>query len=163
PVSQKGQAKKRRMGVPWANVLSSERGMSMMRCIRMGLTAGAGAAGLVLFSVGGALAQEAPKIDTGDTAWVRTSAELAVMMTAPGLALFYGGLVRRKNGLATIMQSFILMAVISIQWVVYGYSLAFGPDHSGFIGGLDWLGLVGVGGDPNPDYAPTIPHQAFMI
>jgi ammonium transporter, Amt family len=120
---------------------------------------------LVLAPVSVAFAQEggASKIDTGDTAWMLTSAALVLMMTAPGLALFYGGLVRRKNGLATIMQSFVLMAVISLQWVLYGYSLAFGPDHGHFIGGLDWVGLAGVGGDPNPDYAATIPHQAFMI
>ena len=110
-----------------------------------------------------AVAEEAPKIDTGDTAWMLTSSALVLMMTAPGLALFYGGLVRRKNGLATIMQSFVLMALVSVQWVLYGYTLSFGPDHGHVIGGLDWLGLAGVGGDPNPDYAPTIPHQCFMI
>jgi Amt family ammonium transporter len=92
-----------------------------------------------------------------------TSSALVLFMTAPGLALFYGGLVRSKNGLATIMQSFVLMAVISIQWIVYGYSLSFGPDVGGLIGGLDWVGLAGVGGEPNADYAATIPHQAFMI
>jgi Amt family ammonium transporter len=92
-----------------------------------------------------------------------TSAALVLMMTAPGLALFYAGLVRSKNGLATIMQSFVLMALISVQWVLWGYTLAFGPDKGGLIGGLDWLGLIGVGGDPNPDYAATIPHQTFMI
>ena len=122
---------------------------------------GAVASGLLM--AGRALADDAPKVDTGDTAWMLTSSALVLMMTAPGLALFYGGLVRSKNGLATIMQSFVLMAVISIQWVLFGYTLAFGPDHGHFIGGLDWLGLVGVGGDPNPDYAPTIPHQCFMI
>ncbi len=92
-----------------------------------------------------------------------TSAALVLMMTAPGLALFYGGLVRSKNGLATIMQAFVLMALISVQWVLWGYTLAFGPDHGGLIGGLSWFGLAGVGGAPNPDYAATIPHQAFMI
>jgi Amt family ammonium transporter len=92
-----------------------------------------------------------------------TSAALVLMMTAPGLALFYGGLVRSKNGLATIMQSFVMMALISVQWVLWGYTLAFGPDHAHLIGGLDWLGLNGVGGAPNADYAPTIPHQCFMI
>ncbi len=112
-----------------------------------------------------AVAQEAAasKIDSGDTAWILVSSALVLMMTAPGLALFYGGLVRSKNGLATIMQSFVLMGVISVQWVLYGYTLAFGPDQGHLIGGLDWVGLAGVGGDPNPDYAPTIPHQAFMI
>ncbi len=110
-----------------------------------------------------AWAQDAPKIDTGDTAWMLVSSALVLMMTAPGLALFYGGLVRSKNALGTIMQSFVLMAVISVQWAVIGYTIAFGPDHGGLIGGLDWIGLVGVGGDPNPDYAATIPHQLFMI
>jgi len=109
------------------------------------------------------MAEEATQINTGDTAWMLTSSALVLMMTAPGLALFYGGLVRRKNGLATIMQSFVLMALISVQWVLWGYTLAFGPDHGGLVGGLDWFGLRGVEGVPNPDYAPTIPHQAYMI
>jgi Amt family ammonium transporter len=104
----------------------------------------------------------APRVDTGDTAWVLTSSALVLMMTAPGLALFYGGMVRRKNVLATLMQSFILMAVVSVQWVLYGYSLAFGPDLGGVVGSLRWIGLSGVGVEPNPDYAATIPHQAFM-
>ena len=105
-----------------------------------------------------------PKIDSGDTAWMLTSAALVLMMTAPGLALFYGGMVRRKNVLATLMQSFIILALISIQWILWGYSLAFSPDaFKGLIGGLDWFALRGVGLDPNPDYAKTIPHQAFMI
>src|SRR5919201_1684854 len=114
-----------------------------------------------------AVAQQAapappPKIDAGDTAWVLTSAALVLMMTAPGLAFFYGGMVRRKNVLATVMQSFILMAVISVQWVLFGYSLAFGPDIGPLVGSLRWIGLTGVGLEPNPDYAATIPHQAFM-
>jgi Amt family ammonium transporter len=104
-----------------------------------------------------------PKIDKGDTAWMLTSAALVLMMTIPGLFLFYGGLVRGKNALGTIMQSFILVGLISIQWVLFGYSLSFGPDIGGLIGGLDWMGLNGVGADPNADYAATIPHQAFMI
>lgn len=103
-----------------------------------------------------------PKIDTGDTAWVLASSALVLLMT-PGLALFYGGMVRKKNVLGTIMQSFIMICLISIQWVLWGYSLSFGPDSGGIIGSLDWLGLSGVGLDPNPDYAATIPHQAFMI
>ena len=105
----------------------------------------------------------ASSIDSGDTAWMLISSALVLMMTAPGLALFYGGMVRQKNALATIMQSFILIALISIQWVLWGYTLAFGPDHAGIIGGLDWVGLRGVGAQPNPDYAATIPHQAFML
>ncbi len=104
-----------------------------------------------------------PKIDSGDTAWLLTSSALVLLMTAPGLALFYGGMVRQKNALATIMQSFIILALISVQWVLWGYSLAFGPDKSGLVGGLEWLGLRGVGLQPNPDYGPTVPHQAFMV
>ena len=122
-----------------------------------------GVISLIVLHAGRTWAQEAAKIDTGDTAWMLTSAALVLMMTAPGLALFYGGLVRSKNGLATMMQSFVLMALISVQWVLWGYTLAFGPDHGHVIGGLSWLGLRGVGGAPNPDYAPTIPHQCFMI
>ncbi len=102
------------------------------------------------------------KVDTGDTTWLLISAALVMLMT-PGLALFYGGMVRRKNVLGTIMQSFIALGVITIQWVLYGYSLAFGPDIGGVIGSLDWIGLRGVGLDPHPDYSPTVPHQAFMI
>ncbi len=112
---------------------------------------------------GGPTAASPVKIDSGDTAWMLTSAALVLMMTAPGLALFYGGLVRRHNVLGTIMQSFIAMAVISIQWVLCGYSLAFGPDLGHLIGSLSWVGLRGVGLSPNPDYAATIPHQAYMV
>jgi Amt family ammonium transporter len=92
-----------------------------------------------------------------------TSAALVLMMTIPGLFLFYGGLVRRKNALGTIMHSFIIVAVITIQWALWGYTLAFGPDIGGLIGSLDWFGLNGVGPEPNADYAATIPHAAFMI
>lgn len=101
-------------------------------------------------------------IDKGDTAWVLISAALVMLMT-PGLALFYGGMVRRKNVLGTIMQSFIAIAIVSVQWILIGYSLSFGPDIHGIIGSLDWAGLKGVGFAPNPDYAPTVPHLAFMI
>jgi Amt family ammonium transporter len=103
------------------------------------------------------------KIDKGDTAWMLTSSALVLMMTIPGLFLFYGGLVRGKNALGTIMHSFVVVALISVQWVLWGYSLAFGPDRGGIIGSLAWFGLNGVGADPNPDYAATIPHQTFMI
>jgi Amt family ammonium transporter len=103
------------------------------------------------------------KIDTGDTAWVLMSSALVLLMTAPGLALFYGGMVRQKNALGTLMHSFIILALISVQWVLWGYSLAFGPDKGGIIGGLEWVGLRGVGAEPNPAYAATIPHQAFML
>src|SRR5579884_2186100 len=102
------------------------------------------------------------KIDTGDTAWLLASSALVLLMT-PGLALFYGGMVRAKNVLGTIMQSFIMICLISIQWVLWGYSLSFGPDQGGVIGSLAWVGLHGVGLDPNPDYGATVPHQAFMI
>jgi Amt family ammonium transporter len=105
----------------------------------------------------------ASKIDKGDTAWMLTSSALVLLMTAPGLALFYGGMVRQKNALGTLMQSFIIMAIISIQWVLWGYSLAFGPDKGGIIGGLEWIGLRGVGTEPFDAYSKTIPHQAFMI
>ncbi len=105
----------------------------------------------------------APKIDAGDTAWVLTSSALVLMMTAPGLALFYGGMVRRKNVLATLMQSFVLMALVSVQWVLFGYSLAFGPDVGHIVGSLRWIGLSGVGLEPNADYSATVPHQAFMV
>jgi Amt family ammonium transporter len=81
----------------------------------------------------------------------------------PGLALFYGGMVRSKNILGTLMQSFIILGVISLEWVLWGYSMAFGPDHGGIIGGLDWIGLNGVGMEPSPDYGTTIPHLAFMV
>ena len=104
-----------------------------------------------------------PKIDSGDTAWVLMSSALVLLMTAPGLALFYGGMVRQKNALGTLMHSFIILALISVQWVLWGYSLAFGPDKGGIIGGLEWVGLRGVGQTPNPDYAATIPHQVFML
>jgi ammonium transporter, Amt family len=105
----------------------------------------------------------ASKIDKGDTAWMLTSSALVLLMTAPGLALFYAGMVRQKNALATLMHSFIIMALISIQWVLWGYSLAFGPDHGGIIGGLDWIGLRGVGTEPFDAYSKTIPHQVFML
>ena len=102
------------------------------------------------------------KIDSGDTAWVLASAALVMLMT-PALGFFYGGLVRRKNVLSTIMHSFFILCLISVQWVLWGYSLAFGPDKGHVIGGLEWVGLNHVGFTPNPDYAPTIPHQAFMV
>ena len=103
------------------------------------------------------------KIDSGDTAWVLVSTALVLLMTAPGVALFYGGMVRSKNALSTFLQSFIILCLISIQWVLWGYSLAFGPDIGGIVGSFEWFGLNGVGGEPNADYAPTIPHHAFML
>ncbi|MDH4233128.1 MAG: ammonium transporter [Nitrospirota bacterium] len=101
-------------------------------------------------------------MDSGDTAFILLSAALVMLMT-PGLAMFYGGMVRKKNVLGTIMHSFVAIALVSVQWVLIGYTLSFGPDINGIIGGLDWIGLKGVGIEPNPDYAATIPHMAFMI
>src|SRR5437764_5877960 len=103
-------------------------------------------------------------ISAGDTAWLLMSAALVMLMT-PALGFFYGGLVRRKNVLSTIMHSFFVLALISVQWVLWGYTLAFGPDAGGLgiIGGLDWLGLNNVGAAPNPDYAKTVPHPAYMV
>src|SRR5690606_24241850 len=98
----------------------------------------------------------------GDNAWMLMSAALVLMMTGPGLALFYGGLVRRKNVLGTMMQSFALMALVSGRWEVVGYSLAF-SEGDPVVGGLRFAFLDGVGSDPNPDYAAGIPQQTFMI
>ncbi|MFH1484583.1 MAG: ammonium transporter [Chloroflexota bacterium] len=101
-------------------------------------------------------------MNAADTVWVLVSSAMVMLMT-PGLALFYGGMVRRKNVLSTIMMSFVLIAMVSILWVLYGYSLGFGPDIGGVIGRLDWIGLTGVGQEPSDVYAPTVPHLAFMI
>ena len=101
-------------------------------------------------------------MNTGDTAFVLVSSALVMLMT-PGLAIFYGGMVRGKNVLGTIMQSYIILALITLEWVLWGYSLSFGPDHGGIIGGLDWFGLKGVGMEPHETYGTTIPHLAFMI
>jgi ammonium transporter, Amt family len=100
-------------------------------------------------------------MDTGDTAFILMSAALVMLMT-PALGFFYGGLVQRKNVLATIMHSFFILALIGVQWVLWGYSLAFAPGGA-LIGGLDWLGFRGVGMEPNPTYAATIPHQLFAV
>ena len=102
------------------------------------------------------------KVDTGDTAWMLASAALVMLMT-PGLALFYSGMVHRKNVLGTMMHSYILLGLITVQWMLWGYSLSFGPDIGSVIGSLKWVALSGVGTQPNPDYAPTIPHNVFMI
>jgi Amt family ammonium transporter len=99
-------------------------------------------------------------LNTGDTAWVLTSAALVMLMT-PALGFFYGGLVRRKNVLSTIMHSFFILALVSVVWVLWGYSLAFSPGNA-FIGGLDWIGLNGVGQEPNDNYTKTVPALAFM-
>lgn len=100
-------------------------------------------------------------MNSGDTAWLLTSTALVLLMT-PALAFFYGGMVRRKNLLSTIMMSFAILCLISLLWVIYGYSLAFGPDIRGLIGDLSWFGLMGVGQDPSSAYAVTVPHLAFM-
>jgi len=103
-------------------------------------------------------------INGADTVWVLISAALVMLMT-PAVGLFYGGMVRKKNVLGIITQSFIVLALISIQWILFGYSLAFGPDAGGhgFIGSLQWIGLNGIGAAPDPNYAPTIPASVFMI
>jgi Amt family ammonium transporter len=145
-----------------------------IRVARRFLPAAAGIAGANLLLTGYASAATLPKafamppppasaINSGDTAWVLVAAALVLLMTAPGLALFYGGMVRRKNVLATLMQSFILAGLITVQWVLFGYSLAFSPDHHGLIGGLSWIGLNSVGAAPDPDYAATIPHTVYML
>lgn len=100
-------------------------------------------------------------IDTGDTSFIIICTALVFLMT-PGLALFYGGMVRKKNVLSTTMHSFIIIALASVLWVLVGYSLSFGTDYRGLIGSLDWIGLAGVGMDPNPDYAATLPAFVFM-
>jgi len=101
-------------------------------------------------------------VNTGDTCWLLISSALVMLMT-PGLALFYGGMVRRKNVLSTIMMSFAMLGLIGILWLLYGYSLSFGPDIGGMIGKLDWVALRGVGQEPSDTYATTVPHLAFMI
>jgi len=105
---------------------------------------------------------QAPTVQAGDTAFILISAALVLLMT-PGLALFYGGMVRGKNVLGTIMQSFFLIALISMEWVALGYSMSFGPDVAGLTGNLAWAWVTGVGAAPNADYAATIPHSVFMI
>ncbi len=116
----------------------------------------------LLLAIPGLARADEVGLDTGDTAFVLVSTALVMIMT-PGLALFYGGMVRRKNVLSTIMQSFIIICLVSVQWVLFGYSLAFGPDQGHLTGTLEWLGLKGVGMEANADYAATIPHQVFMM
>jgi len=134
-------------------------GMAGLVFLVLGLT---GIAPVWAEDVGGA-SPGGLKIDTGDTAWVLTSSALVLAMTMPGLALFYGGLVRSKNVLGTIVQSLAILSLVSLIWVLFGYSLAFGPDVAGLVGSLEWIGLAGVGYSPHPVYGPTIPHQAFMV
>jgi Amt family ammonium transporter len=101
-------------------------------------------------------------VNSGDTAWLLMSSALVMLMT-PGLAFFYGGMVRRKNILSTIMMSFMILGLVGMLWVLYGYSLAFGADKGGFIGGLNFIGLKNVGQEASTVYATTVPHLAFMI
>ncbi len=108
-----------------------------------------------------AFASDGSAVDSGDTGFVILSAALVLLMT-PGLALFYGGMVRKKNVLSTLMHSWSIMGIVSIQWILFGFSLAFGADHWNIIGSLDWLGLSGVGQNPDPNYAATIPALVFM-
>jgi Amt family ammonium transporter len=116
--------------------------------------------------VAGAVAEvaaaPAATVNSGDTAWMLISTALVFLMI-PGLAFFYGGLVRKKNVLSILMQCFVVICLITLQWVLFGYSLAFGPDVKGWIGNLDWAFLKGVGVDPFTGYAATIPHSVFMI
>jgi Amt family ammonium transporter len=118
-------------------------------------------AALLLFLPEAVFAQDAGSIDSGDTAWLLISTALVMLMT-PGLALFYGGMVRKKNVLGTIMHSFVILCMVSVIWVLWGYTLAFGADKWGIIGGLEWLGLNGVGTEPAP-LAATVPHLIFMM
>lgn len=101
-------------------------------------------------------------ISAADTAWILVSSALVMLMT-PGVAFFYGGMVRRKNLLSTIMMSFVCLGLVGLLWILYGYSLSFGSDYGGIIGGLNFLGLTNVGQEPSTVYAPTVPHLAFMI
>jgi Amt family ammonium transporter len=102
-------------------------------------------------------------LESGDIAWMLAASALVTGMIVPGLAFYYGGLVRSKNVISTMVQSFGILCVVSLIWVLFGYSLAFAPDRGGVIGGLEWALLSGVGAAPNPIYAPTVPHQAFML
>jgi len=101
-------------------------------------------------------------ISPADTVWILISSALVMLMT-PGVALFYGGMVRRKNLLSTMMMSFACLGLVSLLWVLYGYSLSFGSNHAGIIGGLNFLGLMNVGQEPSPVYASTVPHLGFMV
>ena len=101
-------------------------------------------------------------VSSGDTAWILISSAMVLLMT-PGVALFYGGMARRKNLLSTIMMSFAIMGIVGVLWALWGYSLSFGTDNAGIIGGFSFLGLMGVGQEPSSLYATTVPHLAFMI
>jgi Amt family ammonium transporter len=117
----------------------------------------------LVFPAAAMAATKAPAINSGDTAFVLISAALVMAMTAPGLAFFYGGMVRKKNVMSTIMFSFITLCLVSVQWVLWGYSLAFGPDKAHLVGSLAWLGLNHVGFAPDPNYSSVIPAQVYMV
>ena len=102
-------------------------------------------------------------IDSGDVAWMLAASALVVGMMVPGLAFYYGGLVRSKNVISTMVQAFAILCVVSLVWVFCGFTLSFGPDRGGVIGGLDWALLMDVGAAPHPVYAPAVPLQAFML
>ncbi len=145
--------------------------LRILCCLVLGLMLGLGAhaAELPVGSVESRLAQLEAKvagssaINSGDNAWLLVSSALVLMMTAPGLVLFYGGLVRQKNVLGTMMHSLILMGVVSVLWVLFGYSMAFGEGNAFCGNPLQYFLLKGVGGAPNADYAPTVPAQSFML
>lgn len=130
--------------------------------LRKGLTCLSALSVFILTAPSSVLAAPGGTVSAGDTTFVLISAALVLLMT-PGLALFYGGMVRKKNVLSIMMQCFLTMALISIQWILWGYSLSFGPDINHVIGSLSWRGFTGVGLVPNPVYAATIPHQAFAM
>ena len=132
----------------------------MLRKFRM-LVTGLGAAGALLLPVMAMAADEKPKLDTGDTAWMLTSTALVLMMTIPGLALFYGGMVRKKNVLATVMQSFAITCLVTVLWMVLTYSLAF-TSGSTIIGGLSRIFLKGMALDSVHELAKTIPESVYM-
>ncbi|HEX2056598.1 MAG TPA: ammonia channel protein, partial [Nitrospiraceae bacterium] len=131
--------------------------------LRGGWSMAVGFAAALIPAAAGAEPPTTGIVNATDTAWVLISSVFVLAMILPGLALFYGGLVRSKNVLGTIMQSFVILCLVSVLWMLLGYSLAFGPDKRGIIGGLEWVGLQDVDLVPHPVYAPTIPHQAFMI
>src|ERR1051325_1274154 len=132
-----------------------------MKRTRQTLMIAGGAAMLLTMALPACAQDSSPTVSGGDTAWMLTSAALVMMMTVPGLALFYGGLVSHLNALSTLMHSFFLLCLISLQWVVIGYTLSFGTDHSSWIGGLDFLGFRTVGQDPVG--TGTIPHLVFAM
>ncbi len=170
PMLRAGDGAPARSADLWRGADAPQTFTSWIRCLQF--------LALLALSAGVSLAQSIPpdvakKLDdldkavknaqmAGDNAWMLTSAALVLMMTGPGLALFYGGLVRKKNVLSTMMHSFVLMATVSILWAVVGYSLSFGEGNA-FFGDLRYLFLRGVGAAPNPDYAATIPQQTYMI